>query len=275
MKKLFLILLVIQSVLLIKVSLCGILISSTYIHETLNWQTQSIGQDIVDLFIATPVLLISGWLAYKGNRIGLFLYGGTQLFLLYTFLIYCFSVQFNYLFPAYCFLLGLSFYSLIQYLVIIDHQHINRWFSEKLPVKLFSVYFLITGIVFFMLWMSEVVPAAIKNLQPLSLTETGLVTNPVHVIDLALLLPGLIIVSGLIRKRKPQGFVWAPVLLAFFILMNINIMFLTVLMFSKGLVSSLVIAWVMGLLTLFSAVLFYLFLKHIQPYQKKVPSEVR
>jgi hypothetical protein len=42
-------------VLIIIVSCVGLLTPYFYSKETLNWQTQSIGQDMIDLFLMTPV----------------------------------------------------------------------------------------------------------------------------------------------------------------------------------------------------------------------------
>ena len=47
------------------VSCVGLFSPDFYNLETLNWQAQSIGQDIVDLFLVMPVLLISACLAYR------------------------------------------------------------------------------------------------------------------------------------------------------------------------------------------------------------------
>ena len=50
------------------VSLAGILIPNFYSGETANWRAQSIGQDIVDLFVIVPCLVITSVFAYRNNR---------------------------------------------------------------------------------------------------------------------------------------------------------------------------------------------------------------
>src|SRR5688572_782411 len=94
-------------------SLMGLYTPSFYNQETVNWEIQCRGQDIVDLFIVAPVLLISALLAARGIKIAFLVWAGTNLYLAYTFLIFSFAVHFNNLFLIYCLNLGLAVYSLL------------------------------------------------------------------------------------------------------------------------------------------------------------------
>src|SRR5688572_30684509 len=88
--------------LVIFVSTWALLTPGFYSAETLNWQVQSSGQDLVDLFLVVPCLLVSSVLAYRKNRAATMIWGGTVLYTTYTFVIYCFAVHFNELFFCYC-----------------------------------------------------------------------------------------------------------------------------------------------------------------------------
>jgi hypothetical protein len=87
-----------QCVLIIIVSYVGLLTPDFYSKETLNWQTQSIGQDMIDLFLMTPCLVITSILSCKKNKPAIMILGGVVLYLTYTFAIYCFDTHFNKLF---------------------------------------------------------------------------------------------------------------------------------------------------------------------------------
>src|SRR6266536_2312060 len=104
-----------QAILIAVTGYCGLFVKGTYTLETTAWYVQSIGQDIVDLFIIVPVLIITGMMLYK-RKIFAIIFAGTELYIIYTFLIYCFSLRFNYLFLIYCSVLGLSFYSFIYFI---------------------------------------------------------------------------------------------------------------------------------------------------------------
>jgi hypothetical protein len=120
-------------ILLITVSILGLADPYVYLKETLNWRTQSLGQDIVDLFLISPILLITSILVYKKNQIALLLWSGAILYLIYTFVIYCFAVHFNYLFWVYCIILGLSFYSFVYFILMQLNEPFKNMVNGKTP----------------------------------------------------------------------------------------------------------------------------------------------
>ena len=62
-----------------------------------------------------------------------------------------------------------------------------------------------TGALFAGLWLSELVPALITGEVPASLTEAGLRVNPIHVIDLSMVLPGFILSGVAAMRNRQQG----------------------------------------------------------------------
>jgi hypothetical protein len=241
------------------VSSIGLFTTDFYHLESVNWQAQSIGQDIMDLFLVTPVLLTSAILAYAGNRSAKFIWAGTLLYLVYTFVIYCFDVHFNNLFYFYCLCLGLSFYSLVYFLyseVISSNQEINNLISTTRTI---GIYFIVVSIVFNALWLSDVATAILYDTLPKGLVEVGLPTNPVHVIDLAIILPAFAVTGILLLRKKKAGFLLAPVMLIFTLLMNLTIAGLNIVMLSRGLEFNLIITIVMLGLAIFS---FFLLLSY-------------
>ncbi len=253
--KIILVLSIPLALLVITVSCIGIFTPDFYSREAMNWQIQSIGQDVIDLFIIVPALLITAIFAYRKNSTTALLWSGTVLYILYVFTIYCFDVHFNKLFIIYCFTLGLSFYSLLWFLYSQIKEPVVKLINRTSVIKTTGIYFLILSLVFYFLWLSEIIPAAINNTTPISLTETGLFTNPIHIIDLSVFLPGIFITGLLILKRKPLGFLFAAIMLTFFILMDITIGYLAIMMNKAGLQSNLLVTVVMAFLALISFVI--------------------
>src|SRR5262245_26042156 len=95
-------------------SLAGMLTPGFYEKETPNWQAQSYGQDLVDLFLIVPALLVTA-VAGRKNEKSFLVWGGVVLYVAYTFVLYCFDVHFNSLFFFYCIALGLSFYACLYF----------------------------------------------------------------------------------------------------------------------------------------------------------------
>lgn len=235
-------------------SLVGILSTDFYFRETLNWQAQSRGQDLIDLLVVMPVLLVSGLLAWRGNKPARWIWGGALLYLVYTFCLFCFDVHFNPLFLFYCFNLGLSFYGLL-FFVFFSHAGSGLWSVPDVLRKIIAWYFILVGVLFYTLWLLEVIPAMIDNQTPASLTEVGLPTNGVHVIDLSVFLPGLVITGILVWKKHGLGQLLAPVVLTFMILMNITIGGLMMYMQLKDLSADVGVIVIMFILAAFSVYL--------------------
>ena len=112
--------------------------------------------------------------------------------------------------------------------------------------------------------MAEIAPAIINNVTPQSLIETGLLTNPVHVIDLSVCLPALFITGFLLLKQNLLGSLLTPAMLVFCILMDITIGALTIVMKLKGLASDYFVAVVMFVLALLSIMLLIWFMWRVE-----------
>lgn len=247
-------------------SCIGLLEHHFYYLETKNWQTQAIGQDLVNLLLIIPCLLVVSWLTFRGNSWSGMVKPGILLYLAYTFTIYCFEIHFNKLFLLYCLILGLSTY-LFAYFIVSNLQLVWQSRSKAVAAKITAVYFLIIATLFYALWLSEIIPASIQGNLPKSLIKTGLFTNGVQVIDLALFLPGIFIVGILLLKQFHLGFLLAPTILTFFILMDITIASLAAIMYLKKIETDLSVVVLMGLLDIFSLALLVWFLKENLPLQ--------
>ena len=217
------------------VSYSGIFVHGTYRQETVLYASQGIGQDWVNLFLVVPFLVLSAILAWKGSKTWQLLWSGALFYLAYSFAIYAFSVHFNGLFLGYCAVLGLSLYSLVYFSTTIDQ--IRYASGPRVPVlnRLIAGYFFGIAGLFALLWLAEVVPASLAGNTPASVRAAGLLTNPVHVLDLAICLPGLVLVGILLLRGLKSGLIWTPALLIFIIAMAAAIVGMTLVMAEKGL----------------------------------------
>ena len=225
---------VFAAVLAIGTSLAGIFRPGTYARETPAWAVQAIGQDIANLPVAV-VLIRSAVLLRSGASRALFIWLGCLLYFIYAFAIYAFSVHFNQLFLAYVAILGASFYAMVGVLAGLDvteavasirgHPHANG--TSNLLIAI--------GVMFAGLWLSEIVPHTLQGTVPPSLTETALWTNPVHVLDLAFLLPAMIVAGILLKRQHAWGLFLAVPLLVFAVTMGFAILALFALSAMNGL----------------------------------------
>jgi len=102
-----------------------------------------------------------------------------------------------------------------------------------------SVVLVQIGTVFGAMWLAAIARALAIGVAPEGVAEIGLPVNPIHVLDLALLLP-LTILTGVAHwKRRPFGLLFAAPLLVFFILMDGAIISMTYSMRARGISASL------------------------------------
>ncbi len=203
-------------------SLIGVLQPGiTYRYETRLWAAQGFGQDWVDLLIVVPLLIVSAILTLRGSTVFRIALGGTLVYALYSLILYTFAMHFNPLFLLYCGGLGISFYAVVSLIVSHRVEGSQAACSERTPVKSTAVFVILVGAVFYVLWLAEVVPALVGGRVPKSTIDAGLITNPVHVLDLSIVLPAFIIAGISLYRRGQLGLFLAPVMLMFGVVMDL------------------------------------------------------
>jgi hypothetical protein len=218
-------------------SLLGLLTSWPYQQETQNWALQAQGQDVGKL-IAVVVLVVSTIRVRHGSFRATQLWIGTLFYLLYADVVYTFAVHFGRLFLVYVAILGLLVYSLIAAL----RASVRPSRYPLGAARVFAAWVLIgTGALFTLLWLTELVPASISGELSPSTEAAGLIVNPVHVIDLSVLLPGMIFIGVLALRRNLTGLFLTLPALVFTALMGLSIIAAMVLIAVSGDASALVL----------------------------------
>ena len=70
------------------VSIAGVFLVDTYERDAVSMAAQGVGQDLVDLFLGVPLLLVTFYYTVKSNRIATLLYGGILFYIMYSFIIH-------------------------------------------------------------------------------------------------------------------------------------------------------------------------------------------
>jgi len=248
---------------LIIVSYFGVFISSTYSRETASLAAQGVGQDIVNLFIVVPMLLISLFFIRKNYKIAYLVFSGAVSYILYSFVIYSLGIHFNNLFLLYCAILGLSIYIFIITLIDMSKIDFINIKENNVPYRSISSFLIIVSAMFSLIWLKEIVPAIINNTVPKSVADFNILVNPVHVIDLSFALPGLIVSAVLLLKRKHLGYVLTPISLLFILIMAVALIGMVIMMKINGITDDISIAVIFAILALISI---FLLLKLFKSY---------
>jgi hypothetical protein len=235
-------------------AIAGIFVPAIYARETASWAAQGVGQDVVDLAIAGPALAIAALFALRGGRRARIVTAGLLLYTSYSFAIYAFAVHFNALFLVYCTVLGGSTFAFVAITRALCRDAPLTWFGESAPVRATVVTLLAIAGAFGALWLAQLVPALLRGSDPAGLAETGLIVNPVHVLDLALVLPAMIVAAMGLRRNQPLGIVLAPILLVFAVVMAIAIAGMVLAMYLRGLALDVVPVIAMGVVAAASTI---------------------
>ena len=228
-------------------SVCGITVDRVYADETESWTAQAVGQDIANLAVLVALLLLAR-AAARGSGRALVAWAGTVVYTAYTFSIYVFAIHFGPLFLLYVAVLALSVWSLVGFFTAIDPQRVRAAFRGRHVAGLASTLLVVLAAGFALLWLGQDLPAMISGTPPEELRDTGLRTNPVHVLDLALFLPAALTAGILLRRNRPWGLVLTPVMLAAMAGISLGIVSLTVVNILRDLGAAPVVAVVIGIL---------------------------
>ncbi|MBE9048354.1 hypothetical protein IQ255_28870 [Pleurocapsales cyanobacterium LEGE 10410] len=222
-----------MAVLLAIATVSGVFISGLY-RDTPNLVAQAIGQDVITLVAALPTLVISAFLTSRGSQRARLVWLGGLIYTVYTYVGYAFDVRFNPLFLVYVALLGCSTYALIGGLITTDWEGFTAGFTERTPTKAISIYLGMVASLFYLLWLSEAVPASLSGNPPQSLIDAGTPTNFVQVLDMAWLLPAIAITAISLWRKRSLGYTLAGALLTHFTLLTLAILSMVAFMVRAG-----------------------------------------
>jgi len=178
-------------------SLGGLLFSSI-IYPTAELRETFLTNDLVNLLVGVPFLLVSIWLARRGSLTGLLSWPGALLYVTYNYLAYLFGIPFSWLTTVFLALVLLSAFSISVLIKCIDSQRVQAQLNGAVPVKTSGWVLLLFGAAFLFRSISM-------------LAQTG--TNQIPLSEIGVLVADLIasilwIVGGfLLIRRKSLGYV--------------------------------------------------------------------
>jgi hypothetical protein len=170
--------------------------------------------DAFTLIAGIPLLLISFWLFRRGSLRGKILLTGTIMFFLYNFGSLAIGAAYNNLFLVYILLTMAAFLGGIGMLISFDLQASPKLFSERVPRRGISIFFMVSGIALFCIWLFlSIVPALLANGVPAELASyTTMIT---YAVDMGIIAPVLVSTGVLLRRGEPLGYLISSVLLVF------------------------------------------------------------
>jgi hypothetical protein len=184
-----------------------------YHHMSAEVAPQGIAQDIITLFIAIPLLLISLASYRKGSLRGKVILTGSLAYFLVTYLFFTMMAMYNQMFLAWVILLSLSFHAFYLAFESIGIVELQLNTKPRHPVRFVGGFLMFCAVSIGLLWLSIVIPPAMEGTVPLQ-TE-HYTTLVVQALDLSIALPVAFIGGLMLYKKKPFGYKLAAVYTVF------------------------------------------------------------
>jgi hypothetical protein len=188
----------------------GLLIDGLYRDNALitaGW----FGNDLVTLFVALPILVVSLVLSMRGSRRGRLVWLGMLAYMLYNFSYYLFGCAFNAFFLIYVVLFTLSTFALIFGLVGLDGERIGRRFRARTPVRWIAGYMMFVALGLTVVYVSQSLAFIATGQLPEIVTLTEKSTSVVFALDLSMVVPWFILGAVWLWQRRPWGYIIATI----------------------------------------------------------------
>jgi hypothetical protein len=198
-------------VLLVIAAGCGLFLD-VYGDETAFARNAYRGADLVSVLLAVPLLLVGLRSARRGSVRGLLLLLGGLGYVAYQYG-YTFAYGWSRLFPVYLTLLALSAFTLAETLMRLDVGAVMDSLDRRAPVVAVARFLFVLGLGLGLLEGLQVVAALVTGDAPPIVALTGHPTSPVHILDLGLVVPLMLLASRWLGRRRSWGLVAAAVLL--------------------------------------------------------------
>lgn len=242
----------------------ALLFPDSYTDEYSRWISYAGSQHWINVIFIVPFLpLTAAMIPTKANA-G-FLWVGTLLYMVYTFLNFCFHGYSDSLYFFYCVILGLSVFSSVYGICSLRNQHFKT--ADKTLSTVTGSYLIATALLVCGTWLAEVTPPASHLTIPEGLEVLGLFTGSAQAVDFALFLPVVFLSGIFVLKRSKVGKVMAPVVLTFMTLLDLTILIVMASFRSEDVDRDLFLLLMMAGKTVISASLLTLHLRA----NKRVP----
>jgi hypothetical protein len=182
-----------------------------YRYDTVSLAAQAIAQDLVTLVVAIPLLVVATVLFVRGRLRGKLLLAGTLGYFLYTYASYAFNVAYNELFLVYVALFSLSLFDFVLALMTVDLATLPKRFSPRLPRRTIAIFMFAVAGLLLLNWLGRIVPPLLANEVPLDLESYH--TLIIQAMDLAVVVPAVLLSGVLLWGRRPWGYLLSSVAL--------------------------------------------------------------
>jgi hypothetical protein len=188
-------------------ALLGLLASGAY--RDVAWiRATWFGNDLVTLLIAVPWLLGTMWFASRGSTRARLTWLGVLGYAVYNYAYYVLGAALNAFFAIYVLSFVVAVAALIIGLVGTDATSVARAFAPKTPARAIGGYYVFVAAGLSAVWLGTWAAYVFAG------RPTPVETEAFHLVaalDMTLMVPALVTGGVLLWRRRPWGYVIAPV----------------------------------------------------------------
>lgn len=194
-----------------------------WIYPTEEWIHVFVPNDVANLAIGLPVLIISMFLAKSGKLMGLLSWLGAVFYVLYSYFFYLLAAPFGMLFLAYLLLVTLSLVVIIGIAASINGEAAKQRFENKASERFAAVVMLLFGLLIAGRVINLIITAGVKQTVP-AVTEIAL-----HIADFIFAVPLLIIGGIQLWRKKNFGYIAGPSVLFMYGILSLALILVMIL----------------------------------------------
>lgn len=213
-------------------TLSGLLLKNLYKHDTTSIISQMMGQDIVTLTIAIPLLLISLLLIHKNSIRGRLIWMGTLFYFTYTYASMSFLASYNPLFLIYVAIFSISMYTFIGELVTNKFSGLKTSIKPGKTTNITVIFLIFVGLMLSLMWLKMIIDSIITGTAPAALE--GYTTLVIQALDLGVLVPAAFVSALLLFKNHEWGYTLSAIFLIKASLIGTAILSMVLFMLTNG-----------------------------------------
>jgi hypothetical protein len=188
----------------------GLLLAGLYRDNDLV-RSAWLGNDLVTLVVAVPVLAASLAFARRGSPRARLVQLGMLDYMLYNYAFYLFGAAFNSLFLIYTALFTLAIFALISGLLDLDVGLIAGRIRPRASFRWVSGWMVFVALGLTAVYLIQSLQFIATAALPAIVVATGHPTSVVFALDLSLVVPVLLLGAVWLWQRRPWGYVLAAV----------------------------------------------------------------
>lgn len=193
---------------------CLVTISNNDLYQDNPWlKAQWLGQDVVTLLIAIPVLLMSLKRGVGQHRIKWWMINtGMLLYFAYTFGIYVTSAKLTFLYFVQLLIFGLSVIGFIRSCMLLSHEQINFSLQSTIRKGIIMTYCIGIGLGLIFFWLTD----SIQHItDPIYQSNTFDGQPPLinYTLDMGIIAPTMIASAIMLGWKERWGFILSGIIL--------------------------------------------------------------